>query len=151
MKHRFLSFILLITVIASCNSHSGKQSPSAQDSPSAASSNQANMQPAASAATQHKSIKHFDITKISVSDKPLGAFPYFNLPENYEANSSNKPQDFGGFPFREGDHFEWVNGIGDVYNDPASVYIIRRNDKNIRIRFCISSFSGGWVIAETKS
>lgn len=140
----------------------------------------------------------------------MGAFPYFNLPDGYEANSSNKPQDFGHFPFWVGDHFEWaegkifynniypkegktfsqyevekslenlitsaggvkvfqgkipddsmqalgdavtvtyVDGIGDVYNDPASVYVIRRNDKNIWIQFCISRFSGGWVIAETK-
>ena len=51
------------------------------------------------------------------------------------------------------DHFNplivnYVDGLGDVYNDPASTYVIHRKDKIIWIHLCIGSMSGGWIILD---
>jgi len=46
---------------------------------------------------------------------------------------------------------DYVDGWGDIYNDPCSVYVIRRQDKTIWIHLCVSSASAGWVILETKA
>lgn len=45
---------------------------------------------------------------------------------------------------------DYVDGMGDIYNDPVSVYVIRLTDKTIWIHLCLSSQSAGWVILETK-
>jgi outer membrane protein OmpA-like peptidoglycan-associated protein len=45
---------------------------------------------------------------------------------------------------------DYVDGLGDIYNDPASVYVIRREDKTIWIHLCVSSSSAGIVVLETK-
>lgn len=45
---------------------------------------------------------------------------------------------------------EYVDGLGDIYNDPASVYVIRRQDKTIWIHLCVSSSTAGLVVLETK-
>lgn len=51
-----------------------------------------------------------------------------------------KPKDVG---VRYGD------GLGDVYNYPAEVFVIRRGDRVIWIHLCMTSAAGGWVIAES--
>lgn len=45
---------------------------------------------------------------------------------------------------------DYVDGLGDIYNDPAEVYVIRREDRILWIHLCVSSASAGWVILETK-
>jgi hypothetical protein len=41
----------------------------------------------------------------------------------------------------------YVDGLGDIYNDPTATYVIHRKDKNIWIHLCVGTMSGGWVIA----
>jgi outer membrane protein OmpA-like peptidoglycan-associated protein len=41
-------------------------------------------------------------------------------------------------------------GLGDIYNDPAATYVIRRPDRNIWIHFVANSLFASWAIAETK-
>ena len=151
----------------------------------------------------------FDITKIPVSDAPLGEFPYFSLPAGYEPMNKPVQMDYARFPFWTGEGFEWVegrsyetrirkardktwsefelrknietlltsvgavevasskiprewikqldsdtkqghiDGLGDVYNRPATVYVLRRADRNIWIHFVTNSASGNWIIMET--
>lgn len=45
---------------------------------------------------------------------------------------------------------DYVDGLGDIYNDPASVYVIRRTDRTIWVHLCVSSLSAGMVVLETK-
>lgn len=44
----------------------------------------------------------------------------------------------------------YVTALGDIYNNPAHVYLIRRADKNIWIHSCLSMYDGGWAVIETK-
>lgn len=52
----------------------------------------------------------FDINTIPVSDKPLGTFPYFNLPENYQNFSKHDIQNYDVVYFWVKDHFEKPEG-----------------------------------------
>lgn len=54
--------------------------------------------------------KAFDINAIPVSDKPLGAFPYFELPEGYYNYNKHKAADYDVAYFWVGDHFERPEG-----------------------------------------
>lgn len=54
--------------------------------------------------------KGFDINRMPISDKPLGAFPYFSLPDGYRFGVDPMTRDFDRFPFWVEDHFEWVEG-----------------------------------------
>ena len=42
-----------------------------------------------------------------------------------------------------------IDGLGDVYNEPATVYVLRRADRNIWVHFVVDSASGSWIIMET--
>ncbi|WP_445098219.1 OmpA family protein [Lysobacter sp. F60174L2] len=44
----------------------------------------------------------------------------------------------------------YVDGLGDLYNNPTSTYLIRRPDRDIWVHLSTNNYSGGWVIAETK-
>lgn len=52
----------------------------------------------------------FDIGKLPVSDKPLGAFPYLGLPAGYAVNGNAVTNDFDSFPFWTGKQYQWVEG-----------------------------------------
>lgn len=54
--------------------------------------------------------KTFDINAIAISDKPLGTFPYFTLPEGYQNYEKNPVVDFDRLYFWVGDHFERPEG-----------------------------------------
>lgn len=54
--------------------------------------------------------KVFDINAYPVSEKELGAFPYFNLPEGYYNYNKNKIVDYDRGYFWVGDHFEKPEG-----------------------------------------
>lgn len=51
----------------------------------------------------------FDMASVPVSAVALGSFPYFSLPEGYEAGNA-KTLDIAKVPYWVGDHFEWVEG-----------------------------------------
>src|SRR3546814_10696500 len=42
-----------------------------------------------------------------------------------------------------------IEGIGDIYNEAATVYVIRRADRNIWVHFVTNSAMGNWIIMET--
>ncbi|MFE0700753.1 hypothetical protein [Streptomyces sp. NPDC058872] len=44
---------------------------------------------------------------------------------------------------------EYVDGFGDIYNNPVSTYVIRRSDRLIWIHLCSDSAGAGWLVAET--
>lgn len=44
----------------------------------------------------------------------------------------------------------YVDGIGDIYNEPADTFVIHRADRDIWIHVCSGPSSGGLLIAETK-
>lgn len=210
MKTTFVLALLCLCAFVSCHHPSGDQSAASTDSVSGRADENADR----STTFQSKAAPaDFDLDKIPVSSKPLGAFPYFGLPRGYISGTNNKPKEYDHFPFWVGDHFQWVegklfynsieskedkefsrfevvrnlenlitaaggvkvfegkipgdscqaladrpdditvdyvDGIGDIYNDPSSTYVLRRTDKTIWIHLCVSSGSGGWVIAETK-
>lgn len=53
----------------------------------------------------------FDVASVPVSDVPLGAFPYFSLPEGYRNPNRDIPiSDLDRVPFWTGDRLEWVEG-----------------------------------------
>jgi len=43
-----------------------------------------------------------------------------------------------------------ILGLGDIYNDPTSTYVIRRADSTIWIHFVTNDLFGSWTIAESK-
>lgn len=43
-----------------------------------------------------------------------------------------------------------IEGIGDIYNEAATVYVIRRADRNIWVHFVTNSAMGNWLIMETR-
>lgn len=43
-----------------------------------------------------------------------------------------------------------VDGLGDIYNDPVSTWLIRRNDRQIWVHFTSTSAGASWTIVETK-
>lgn len=51
----------------------------------------------------------FDINTVAVSDAPLGAFPFIQLPQGYQAIKVIEKR-FERFPFYTGDRVEWVEG-----------------------------------------
>ncbi|MFE0643501.1 hypothetical protein ACFW2Y_18095 [Streptomyces sp. NPDC058877] len=44
---------------------------------------------------------------------------------------------------------EYVDGFGDIYNNPVRTYVIRRPDRLIWIHLCSDSAGAGWLMAET--
>jgi OOP family OmpA-OmpF porin len=44
-----------------------------------------------------------------------------------------------------------ILGLGDIYNDPTSTYVIRRTDSIIWIHFVTNDLFGSWTIAEKRS
>src|SRR3546814_15403189 len=42
-----------------------------------------------------------------------------------------------------------IEGISDIYNEAATVYVIRRADRNIWVNFVTNSALGNWIILET--
>lgn len=53
----------------------------------------------------------FDIESVPVSEAPLGAFPYFSLPDGYHNPNRDIPiVDLDRVPFWTGDRLEWVEG-----------------------------------------
>lgn len=43
-----------------------------------------------------------------------------------------------------------IEGLGDIYNEPATVYVIRRADRNIWVHFVTNTAMGNWLVMETK-
>ena len=42
-----------------------------------------------------------------------------------------------------------IEGLGDIYNEAATVYVIRRADRNIWVHFVTNSAMGNWLIMES--
>jgi OOP family OmpA-OmpF porin len=51
----------------------------------------------------------FDLQTLAVSDVPLGAFPYLQLPSGYQVRKVLEKR-FDRLPFWTGDHLQWVQG-----------------------------------------
>lgn len=43
-----------------------------------------------------------------------------------------------------------IDGLGDIYNDPTTTYVIRRADRDIWVHVVLSMYGGAWTIAETE-
>lgn len=95
----FLAILLGLSIAACQSKKKGEE---------AADSTQKNTDTAQ--ATKPAGTKAFDINAIPLSDKPLGIFPYFNLPEGYVNFSGHKPTDFDRAYYWVGDHFEKPEG-----------------------------------------
>ncbi len=52
----------------------------------------------------------FDISSIATSDKPLGALPFFGLPQGYQPLNAPHVRAWARFPVRLGDGVHWVEG-----------------------------------------
>ncbi len=206
---RCLPAVVLAFVLAACQ----KPAPPAAAAAAAAGdgatgTESAQAKPAGPAA--RPAATGFDIDRVPVSSAPLGEFPYFSLPDGYQAMNEPVDMDYTRFPFWTGDRFEWVEGrshessieaaeektfsevelrrnfesllasvgavkvtssripgeeteklgddvtqahiegLGDVYNDPVDVYVIRRPDRNIWIHFTANSAMANWLVLETK-
>ncbi|MRG47223.1 hypothetical protein GFS24_19030 [Chitinophaga sp. SYP-B3965] len=101
MHLRILTIAASATILLACNS--GKKGNTADST-----SQDTTTAPAPAAAAPVA--KTFDLNAIPVSDKPLGAFPYFELPEGYYNYNKNKVVDFDVAYFWVGDHFEKPEG-----------------------------------------
>ena len=102
MKFNFLTIGAIACLFMACNSE--KKQQNGGDSAVSAQANAS--APAASTTTASK----FDINTVPISDKPLGAFPYFSLPENYINFSKNDMVDYDVAYFWAKDHFEKPEG-----------------------------------------
>ncbi|SIO54334.1 OmpA family protein [Chitinophaga niabensis] len=105
MYLRILTIAASATVLLACNS--GKKG-NTTDSTNTTTTTE-NTTPAAPEAATPVA-KGFDLNAIPVSDKPLGAFPYFELPEGYYNFNKNKIADYDVAYFWVKDHFEKPEG-----------------------------------------
>lgn len=125
-----------------------------QDAPAvdvvAATTSVATAETTSDAAAPADTAKGFDIRSLPISDKPLGAFPYFSLPVGYEPMNKPDTHDFDRFPFWVGDRFEWVEGrlfaspIEAVSGKDYSEYELRRNIEHLLLA------AGGVKVADGK-
>lgn len=106
MRLKSLTIAVSATVLFACNS--SQKQHNTEDSTAAPQANSA--APEAAPAAAPAAGPAFDINAIPVSDKPLGAFPYFNLPEGYKNYSNNKIADFDMALYWVKDHFERPEG-----------------------------------------
>lgn len=104
MHLRILTIAACTTILLACNA--GKKG-NTTDSTNTTTQDAATS-PASDAAAPVA--KTFDLNAIPVSDKPLGAFPYFELPEGYANYNKNKVVDYDVAYFWVGDHFEKPEG-----------------------------------------
>lgn len=104
MYIRLLTIAASATILLACNA--GKKGNSS-DSTNTTTLPAPAPDPAAATAPVAKT---FDLNAIPVSDKPLGAFPYFELPEGYYNYNKNKVVDYDVAYFWVGDHFEKPEG-----------------------------------------
>jgi len=100
MNFKTLTIITGTCLLFACNSE--KKQQQAQDT--AISATSATTAPAAPTTTA------FDINAVPISDKPLGAFPYFGLPENYMNFSKHEVVDYDVAYFWVKDHYEKPEG-----------------------------------------
>lgn len=105
MYLRTLTIAASACVLFACNSSKKKSNTEDSTASPQATSAVPESAPAAPAAA-----KAFDIAAIPVSDKPLGEFPYFNLPDGYQNYSKNKITDFDVAFYWVKDHFERPEG-----------------------------------------
>lgn len=63
------------------------------------------------------------------------------IPEEAGQKIKEWPRDFA---------LKYNSGLGDIWNNPAQVFVVRRADRNIWIHWCSYQFGGGLLIAETK-
>ncbi|MCD9573679.1 OmpA family protein [Flavobacterium soyae] len=105
MKIKTLTLCVVIASIAfACNSNK-KQNEEAPDSIDSSQVSTTAQEPQTAV-----SAKKFDINSIPVSNKSLGTFPYFNLPENYQGTPKNNTTDYDVAYFWVKDHFEKPEG-----------------------------------------
>lgn len=104
MYLRILTIAASATVLLACNS--GKKGNTTDSTNTTTTENTTPTAPEAAAPVA----KTFDLNAITVSDKPLGAFPYFELPEGYINYFKNKVVDYDVAYFWVGDHFEKPEG-----------------------------------------
>ncbi|SEN56942.1 OmpA family protein [Flavobacterium sp. CF108] len=103
MKIKTLTLSIVIACMAfACNSNK-KQSEENATSIDSSQTTSAEPQTTISA-------KKFDINSVPVSNKSLGSFPYFNLPENYEGTPKDNTADYDVAYFWVKDHFEKPEG-----------------------------------------
>lgn len=141
MKINTLMVVAGACVVLACNSE--KKQLHAADSVITA-------QPSTAATESATPVKAFDINSIAISESPLGAFPYFSLPENYLSFSKNDVADYDVAYFWVKDHFEKPEGkifynrikakTGKSYSD---LELARNLDEVIKL-------AGGLKVSEMK-
>lgn len=125
MKHyRILSLAIVLALgLAACMKQetagpapdgerdAGAQSVPAGEAQQAGSGEVDDAEPPATADTAGTSTDGFDITRLPVSNAPLGDFPYIGLPRGYSAaGRSSFDKDFARFPFWVKGEPVWVEG-----------------------------------------
>ncbi|WP_166920008.1 OmpA family protein [Flavobacterium poyangense] len=103
MKIKTLTLALIACITLACNSNK-KQNDTTDNTDSLVAA------PTSPEAAVKTSASKFDINSVPISDRTLGAFPYFNLPENYEGTPKNNTADFDVAYFWVKDHFEKPEG-----------------------------------------
>lgn len=98
--HRLPALLLAaLLTCAGCGRQAAEAPPQAPEAPAAPAPEATPAAPA------------FDIAQLPLSSRPLGAFPYFDLPAGYRhVRGRQQTEDAGRFPFWTGDRFEWVEG-----------------------------------------
>ncbi len=90
----------------------------------------------------------FDITKIPLSDAPLGDFPYFALPDGYMTTDKlSSTIELGRFPFWVGDHYVGVQGRiyqANIRAEEGKTFSALEVEKNIEH---VIAEAGGVVLA----
>lgn len=114
MGRNALALALAACTLAACDA---KPDPSATGAAPAAAEALATTAPAAAPApatgpaSTEPGRTGFDLDQVPVSEVPLGAFPYFEMPAGYQTSKlDTRSFDYDRFPFWTGDRFEWVEG-----------------------------------------
>lgn len=98
-----MTLIATTVLMISCKSSSQQETEQTQtdSAETIATTSEASTAPAA---------RGFDYNAVPVSSEPLGAFPYFSLPEGYQNSGNNEIADYDRFYVWVGDHFERPEG-----------------------------------------
>ena len=105
--------VLAVLLIAACSSCGGGASPPAGHDRETASGRPASSLLESTAGSDAEALgpgSGFRIDRVPISDAPLGAFPYFSLPNGYRELNPPQIREYDRFPFWTGDRYEWVEG-----------------------------------------
>ncbi|UYK68541.1 OmpA family protein [Xanthomonas sacchari] len=95
-------------------------------------------------AAQGKTFSDLELSRnIEAVVTTLGGKKIFDgrIPDAATKQINEWPRDFA---------IKYNSGLGDIWNNPAQVFVVHRADRDIWIHLCTDQFGGGLLIAETK-